>query len=678
MTLTKISKKLIKNTYRRYLSFIFSICFSVAMIGSFGVLLFSSTVTSVLIAGGTTYIFALGMFFITILGMAVFLIYSNSVFFKYKLDEIGVLLSLGMNRDKIAQMTKKEFLLLVSIGSGMGLALIIPVSWLFWTILSMFFTSYEATFHVGWHGIWLSSIFIIIMWFILVLMNNRNIYKLDIIKIVRSSATIEEVRGDSFLLGAIGFICLPLGLIMFNVAGGGTLSVIYLAISMIGLYLFTIQITLIGNLFKKLSPKMYYKDILFFNLMKQKGKQYTLSLFISTILIALCVFGICFNSSIFIDSYFQIQDEPFDGSLLVNQQCSAVDAHMVEKIAFDHGAELKDLQKITMLLVGRKYVYADYSSEWSYDFLISENDASAFLSHDISIPSGMCKPFDDSGMSKDFSTFYGKDCIFYNPTTKEEFSLLLGEGISGEHTINRSKAMTRFVILNESDFNEVYSSIKADYVYQYYLFNINPLQNAAQFNSALINAVISESNGAIYDNQFNAVIKDIYLQENIPFEDKYVVYKGNELYVARNWSGYPFIRNTAIANLLEESAVYIMLLLFISIVSFVCASMIIGIKIMSSLWQDQTEYQKASFIGLSNLGLSRLITKQISLIYLFPSFTGCATAVFMIYNIITVSSVKNVNAITIVATLISLCILSIQAIFFFFIRKKILSKSKAF
>lgn len=671
MTLNDIIKNLLKNNYKRYIILIFSVCFSILMIGIFGTLLFSPTVTSVLIAGGSTYIFALGMFFITILGISIFLIYSNGIFFKYKSNEIGILLSLGMNRKKVFQMTKKEFSLIFLIGSGVGVVLIIPVAWLFWTIISLFFTSYETTFKIGWQGIWISIIFIILMWFILLFINYYTIKKLDIIKILKSSTTVEEIKGDNFILGLLGFISIPFSIIMFSV-GGSNISIIFLVMSIVGLYLFTIQITLIGNVFKKFTPKIYYKQLLFFNLMKQKGKQYTFSLFISTILIAICIFSICFNSSVFIDLYFQIKEEPFDCSLLVNNKSFSINSDSIHKMVSDNGANVKDLEKITMILVGRKYTYSNYFTEWSYDFLINENDANKFLKDKLSVPLGTCIPFDDSGMSKNFSTFYGTECVFYNPTTKEDFIFTLGKGITGNHIINRTKSITRFVIVNNLDFDKIYSSIEKDYIYQYYLFNIDNLQNATKFNKELVERIISENNGIIHENQFDSVVKDKYFLENKDFEDKYILYKGNELYVARRWDCYPFIRNTAIANSLEEYAVYMILLFFIAVVAFVCSSMIIGIKIMSTLWQDKTEYKKASFLGLSNNELSKLITKQISLIYLFPSFFGCAIGIFIVYNIMMVSSVKNINIIIFIAIVLSLCILLIQAIIFYFIRKSIL------
>ena len=672
MTLNEISKKLIKNNYKRYISFLFAICFSSAMIGVFGVLLFSPTVTSVLIVSGSTYTLALGMYLVTILGMATFLVYANGIFLKYKMDEIGILLSLGMKRNKVAQLIRHEFFIGFSLSSCCGIAIVVPLAWLFWSLLIIFFETYETTFYIGWQGILISGIFIAFMFAILVLINNWNIKKLDIIKILKNSSAIEEIKGDHYILGLSGLLAIPFGLVMM--VGETKYPIVFLAISILGLYLFTIQITSIGNIVKIISSKIYYKNILFFNLMKQKGKQYTLSLFISTMLIAVCVFGICFNSAVFIDLYYQIQEEPFDGSILVNSQYTALNAHSIEQTAMYHGGQVTDMVSIDFLLIGREFVYSDYTKEWSNDFFISESDANLFLTNKIYVQSGTATPFDDSGMYKKFTTFYGKEAVFYNPSSRNEFTLDLNSGIFGKHTINRSKGISRFVIINDVDFQTLKESMEQKYLYHLHLFNIDNLDNPKLFQKQLIEMVVSESGGLVNVREFWHVIEDKYKQAGIEILNEAfpVTYEGNELYIARWWASFPFVRTVAVDNLLEEGAVYIMLMLFISIVAFVSASMIIGIKIMSTLWQDQTEYQKAIYLGLTERDMIRLKTNQIATIYLFPTVCGCTTAIFIIYAIMSVSSIENVTAITIVAILLSFCIALIQLIIFYFIRKRII------
>ena len=97
MTLNDISRKLFKNNRKQYGLFFFSIVFSIAMTGAYGVLQYSPTVTNVLVDGGSTQTISQAMFFGSMLGIIVFLVYADSIFLKYKSREIGIFLSLGID-----------------------------------------------------------------------------------------------------------------------------------------------------------------------------------------------------------------------------------------------------------------------------------------------------------------------------------------------------------------------------------------------------------------------------------------------------------------------------------------------------------------------------------------------------------------------------------------------------
>ena len=69
MTLNEISRKLMKNEKKQYALYFFSVLFAVTMVGTYGVLQYSSTVTNVLVDGGSTQSISQGMFFGSILGL---------------------------------------------------------------------------------------------------------------------------------------------------------------------------------------------------------------------------------------------------------------------------------------------------------------------------------------------------------------------------------------------------------------------------------------------------------------------------------------------------------------------------------------------------------------------------------------------------------------------------------
>lgn len=634
MSLNDIVNKLARYNYKRNLLFCISVMFSVAMLGAYGILQFSPTVTKVLIATGSTYVISLVMFALTISGMVIFLIYANSIYLKFKLEEVGIFQSLGLKRQAVITMMKREFHLLFGISMTIGLVSAIPIAYLFWTCLTVLIRTTETAFVIGWPGLVLAVIFALIMWGALLVLNSQTIRKMAIIKSLKISSQAEEVKFSSPILGIIGLLCIPLGFILFNLFGSASgnlsqLSFFFLLLSLIGLYLVTSEITSIGSIFKGLLVSIYLKNLLFFNLVKQKGRQYTLSLFVSTILIAITIFGLCFNGIAFIDGYFQNKNDPYDYTQLVSFQQEGLDESAIRELGDEYDVDIQRFVGLDLLLLGRQHRYDEGTVEWSGQYVTNESSYNQLTDSVIEVPVGSVVAFDEINTS--FNSFYGEDILLFNPTLNKEFRLTLHQKIVGDTVINKSGSVTDFVILDDSDYGQLKATTDSKYQLGYYLFNAENSSNAADFQSALLNKVVETSDGLILDNLFDSPIRALMTSEvkEVEIEDEYLTYEGNELYAARWWDMYPFSRETAISTMIESGAIYLLLMFFIAIIAFTSALMIIGIKTIGTIEQDKESYQKAVFLGLKRKELNQLLSKQLALIYFYPTILGCTMGILM-------------------------------------------------
>lgn len=163
MTLNDISRKLFKNNRKQYGLFFFSIVFSIAMTGVYGVLQYSPTVTNVLVDGGSTQTISQAMFFGSMLEIIVFLVYADSIFLKYKSREIGIFLSLGIDRRSVQKIIVKEYTLLFQIAALLGLILSVPLAYLCWTLLNLFLETKETAFSIGYTGLVIAVIFMVVI-----------------------------------------------------------------------------------------------------------------------------------------------------------------------------------------------------------------------------------------------------------------------------------------------------------------------------------------------------------------------------------------------------------------------------------------------------------------------------------------------------------------------------------
>ena len=83
------------------------------------------------------------------LGIIVFLVYADSIFLKYKSREIGIFLSLGIDRRSVQKIVVKEYTLLFQFAVLVGLLLSVPLAYLCWSLLNLFLETQETAFMGG-------------------------------------------------------------------------------------------------------------------------------------------------------------------------------------------------------------------------------------------------------------------------------------------------------------------------------------------------------------------------------------------------------------------------------------------------------------------------------------------------------------------------------------------------
>ena len=671
MTLNEITRKLIRQNKSRYILFGLSICFSVAMTGAYGVLLFSKVITDVLMTDGSTYLISLGMYGITLIGIIVFLFYANAIYMQLQMGEIGVFLSLGLSPKSVGKMQNQQLDITFLIGGAAGLVLAVPFSFGIWSLLSLFISYTDGEFRVGWEGLLIAGGLWILVWVILRIRNAVHIARLDVIRILRSSSEGEEVKASHPVLAIIGLIAVPLGLILFNITAViywlKSFSVFFLGVSVIGMYILTAQITSIGRIIKCFFPNAYRKDILFYNLVRQKGNQYTLSLFVSSLLITLTVFSICFNGGIFLELYYLIKEEPYDYAVLAEESGEKLDESRICSFAEESGISLNEWHSLDMLLLGREHQYMDVSrNEWASEIVVNVSDFNALSGMNLSVPDDGYIYFQDSDDSM-FQTCSEDRGLFYNPCIKEDFTLQKIKLVSKRSVLNETAKINSFAVVSDNTFYRISDTLDSSYKMTYYLFHGSNTENSREFQKRLLAEIVAINRGEIFVSWQNQVIKDKIKN----YEDIYIPYDGNELYAARWWEFYPYAKQTELDVQMEAGAVYLILIFFIAIISFVSATMIMGLKIAGTIMQDTESYKRAMYLGLKENDLKKIIRKQIGLIYFFPVICGCVTASFMINRFMEASSATRIFEITLVAIGLSLIVFLMQLIIFFFLQNKL-------
>lgn len=672
MTLNDISRKLFKNNRKQYGLFFFSIVFSIAMTGAYGVLQYSPTVTNVLVDGGSTQTISQAMFFGSMLGIIVFLVYADSIFLKYKSREIGIFLSLGIDRRSVQKIIVKEYTLLFQIAALLGLILSVPLAYLCWMLLNLFLETKETAFSIGYTGLVIAVIFSLLNWLILRTINRRYIKTVDILKIIKTSDENEATKNGRLSLLILGALLVPAGIIAFFTLQnlGGILNTIFafigLAGAVWGVYLLIIQCASIGDILKKYNDKAYYKNMVFYNLLKQKIRQYTRSIFVATLLITFTIFGIGFIAAGFIDGYNVALNEPYDYTINATYEHPMTEKRLGE-IAEESNVTITDIKCMDCLLLGVQNTYKNGEHDWSSRIIVSEDNFNALSGTSISVPKGSYTMYYDSSMKYKLNAFSADSSLFYNPTTEQEFTLTQNEPICRDGLFNTRSIFSSFLILNDEDYRVIAASITDEYKAVSYMVNVENWPSTADFQNNILETVISDNDGVIFTNWHNSATfaKTGSQAEYLPFE-------GNETKIARLWSLYPLSKLSSTTTQFEAFATYLMLMLFIAIVAFVSAVMVIGLKLVSTIWDDTEVYDNLRRLGMKRKKIKGLISKQMLFVYFIPTVLGCIIGAFTTYRIMLVSNVIYIGKTMQLVGCVCCLVVIIQIAIFFILRSRVM------
>ena len=221
--------------------------------------------------------------------------------------------------------------------------------------------------------------------------------------------------------------------------------------------------------------------------------------------------------------------------------------------------------------------------------------------------------------------------------------------------------------MNNEDYHTIAATLANEYKAVSYMVNVENWQDTTDFQNNILQAVISDNDGVIFTNWHNSATfaKTGSQAEYLPFE-------GNETKIARLWSLYPLSKLSSTTTQFEAFATYLMLMLFIAIVAFVSAVMVMGLKLISTIWDDAEVYRDLRRLGMKRKAIRGLITKQMLFVYFIPTVSGCMIGAFTTYRIMLVSGVIYIAETMQSVTFVCALVLIIQIVIFFMLRSKIM------
>lgn len=666
MKLNDICKKLVWANIRNYKILIFCTTIATMLFTAYGLLIFSPTITNVIMDRGSTQQIAYGIYAAFSVACLIFILYSHSLFMKYKEREIGIFISLGINRNNVKKVLLKELIYIIPIFSILGMALAIPFSYLTWAGISLIINRTDIAYKVGWIGLVGGIIFSFFVILMLNIKTTKYLKKVDIMSIMKSGDSIEEVKCGNYVLGLIGIVIIPIGIYCAdaNIRGVlfssiGFLKYIFIAMIIIGTYFVASSFTELGNFIKRVSPKKYYKNILFLNLLKFKGKQYTLTLFTVIILMAITIFSMC-SSFTDILAAKDIADIEyiFDYSIIKSKdQNEGLEKSAIDSIAHKNNINIKDYNEVEILEIGKKSQDTDSISS---AYLISEESYNKMHNKNIDVKSGGYHLISsEKGILKvqryneaEFVPIGSDDS--YNFKKQSELHQNM---IPGKH------AAASFV-LDKDDFEKLKLKSPKEAVETAIMFNVDDWRESYNFNNDFINFVfgINDRGLKIDGSIFNYTYYDV--------EDLFVSQENMTDIDYRDWSYKVYSKIYQATDGLKLEIIYPLLFGFIALLGLIASAMILYVKVLNTSWQDSGVYQNILLIGANKKLIKSTIVKQLMIIFLIPTIIGCFAGAFI--SITMRSHDLAVSIYTQYAIIFAIVFMIVQFIVFLLTKKEIL------
>ncbi|MEN8905519.1 MAG: ABC transporter permease [Clostridiales bacterium] len=676
MNLNSITKKLVKKNIKEYLLIIFSIAFTVGIVTTLGIIIFSSSVSNVFYPGGTSQEISYLMYATTVLACVVFMLFVQSLFMRYKSKEIGIFMSLGVRKKYISKLLKKELFYIMTIGSITGIIFAIPISTILWNILALLFENKETKFSIGFKGIIVGFIFSIAAYYIMNIITKRYVYKVNLIQILKTTSTIEKVNFGTPFLGAVGFILIPLGIIGIFIGSGTSnpilndLDMIGLVFCIIGIYLFSTQVATIGRIVNAIRNESYFKNIIFFNLLKLKGKQFALSLFIGTILTAAGLYSLLFMVAPTIEQGENLKNAKYDFGYIQVSEKNALNEDDIVDLANKESLKVLDFKDLEGFFLTPYEKLSDLSNEWFWAEdkpFISESSFKKFFNRDLDVTPGKYVLATGYSMitSSNNELIRPRFKIKFFNTNKKEFNLKAEKTIELKNNILPSDFLGIIRVLDDSDYEKIKTDIKNDYSFKYKTFNVDKLNESLNFSNKFFDKYLEVNNYKFVQSFHYRGLQQIS-GEKIVYED---IKKLNPD-IKREWSLMPYSRIDQQINGRSDAAVYFLVFGIISLACILASSLIIGIKILNSMWEEKVLFKNISFLGCKKDYIKSIVIKQVMLLYFFPNLLA-SLIILSIYT----SGVKNhmvyFNKILVGSYLIVLFVMTISIIVSLIISRKI-------
>lgn len=647
MTMSRITAKLRKKNRDQYLLLGICIFLSVILVTSFTMMYFSPSIQELLPPGGDTRKLMKLMMGVVMIGCLIFTLYGSSLFFRKKSREFGVMLALGEERGALAGQLAKELAAVVVKYVLSGILLAVPVSYLIWKLFqAIALNTARLKYRPGNAGIFAGILFAAILSLCILILGIRFIRQADIMNILNASRKTEMVREIKPWFGRLGAALVAAGLFLamavpqltvrlFRQGMPAIWNVTYL-LGIAGLYL--IVLSAVGYSKKGKHPEKYYKNIISTNLMRFTARQTTRNM----LCIALLVFVMVGSAFWGVMYYFSAMDgggeAPYDYSWHYPAKEAQIGKKETEKIAREHKVTLtayEDLDSLQLVIryTGRdmdeqkRYFDAEYEKLATF---IAASDFERISGRSISLKAGEYQTVTTTDFQE--NVWVSVDCLneIENPATGER---MVPEFRGTAEFDNLAIGSDPFAfLLSDEDYNRFAKDLSDDWKEKHAFFNAECMTDAGDkkfYEYEFADAVIREYIARATELSNHYGLYDSREEELALAAGKEYGYAGkidlspDNPQIMDDWKYAPFSKIFLQANAMEMVAVFVLLSIYISVISLTAAGIMSYIRSITIAMDNRQLFEDLRRLGTDDAYEEKMIKVQLRKIFAYPVAAGC-------------------------------------------------------
>ena len=641
--MNKIYKKLRKNTKGQYYLLSFCVFLSVLLVTSFSLMYFGPTVQEFLPDGGDTRKMANLLLGVTAVGCFVFTVYASGLFFRFKAREYGILMALGTEKRQLKKLLFKELSVVTALASFLGLLLSIPVSFLIWKLFELFIISNEQmTYRFGVVGFLPGILFACILACVLGIAGRRFINRSDIMEILRTqqkTEMVKEIKGWTFPVGvALTVIGILLGAGLPQIAArvwGISLSGIgnlFYLLALVGIYF--ILLSAVAQSRAKKNRKKYYGNLISISLMRFTAKATTKNMCVMTLLIFVCGFSAFYGMQYVLSGGAADTESGKDFSLHYPVSENQIGKEEIYDTASSYGIEVTDFTEnvATNLVVsynakdfdesGNRYIEV-YRDKEMASLFVAESDFEKLSGREINVEPGTYQTLTITDYTGFFEYENGLKEVM-NPDTGKTYPLTYGGSVESDVLAPFSEPFA-YVVCDE-EYQIMAEGIQDMYKENIISFNAINVKESYDFAKDLLAQYVERatdiSNHMGYWNIWAQKMAD-EAGEEYGYGDKINMTMDNNM-LLDDWKYAPQFNIIAAQDRMQLISVYVMLSLYIFIISLAAVSVMAYVRSISIATDNKGLFESLTKLGADEAYKRKVLKKQISRIVEYPGIIGCA------------------------------------------------------